>query len=561
MRRASALVVVGMLAVAALAAGSADAQVTPVPGIGPAAPAAGSAVIRGSVVAADTGSPVRRAQVRAVSTDNQDNRVAVTDDQGRFELRELAGGRYTLMASRAGFVTLQYGQRRPNERGTPVEVAAGGVLDRIAFSLPRGGVITGHITDDAGEPLAETQVQVLRSMFAPGGRRMLPVGRGDTTDDQGAFRIYGLMPGEYVVSAVLRAPMPMAMANGRPAASVDQGYAPTYYPGTPSLGDAQRVTVGVGQEVSGVSFGLIPTRVARISGRVVGGPPGQAEGFVMVMPEDGAMVGPASGGGMVQPDGTFELAAVPPGRYTLRVQPRGRREAEDLVGMTTVTVAGVDLAGVVIPLQRPGTISGRIEFEGGPPAGLTAGQVRVMPMPSDPVNGRLMMTGPPRTADDFTFTIGGTSAPVFLRVTAPGWHLKAIEHSGQDVTDSPIPLAPGTVVEGVRVVLTQASTTFSGVVRDDRGAPVVEAAVVVFPDDDTRWSFASRFVRSARPDQQGRFEFTGLPPYANYRVVALPALEDGQIFDPEFLSSLSARADRFGLAAGESKSQDLRLRP
>jgi hypothetical protein len=280
------------------------------------------------------------------------------------------------------------------------------------------------------------------------------------------------------------------------------------------------------------------------------------------MPEDTTAIGPMSSGGPVQPDGTFEIGGLPPGRYLLRVQPRGRRDGDELVGITTVTVSGVDLTGVTIPLQRPGAISGRIEFEGGAPATLTASQVRVMPMPADPMGGRMMMmTGPPRTADDFTFTVQGVSAPVYLRVNAPGWHVKAIEYNGDDVTDTPIQLAPGTAVQGVRVLLTQSVTTLSGTVRDDRGNPVVDAAVVVFPADDTRWTFASRFVRSTRPDPQGRFEFTALPPYANYRVVALPSLEDGQVFDPEFLASLADRSERLGLAAGETRSQDLRLRP
>ena len=53
----------------------------------------GTAMLRGVVVAADTGAPVRRAQVRASSSESGDTRTTLTDEQGRFELRELAGGR------------------------------------------------------------------------------------------------------------------------------------------------------------------------------------------------------------------------------------------------------------------------------------------------------------------------------------------------------------------------------------------------------------------------------------------------------------------------------------
>ena len=98
-------------------------------------------------------------------------------------------------------MSLQYGQRRPNERGTPVEVADGQIVEKVTIALPRGGVITGRISDDVGDPVAGVQVQVLRYGFTPGGRRLMPVARGDRTDDTGAFRVYGLPPGDYYVSA------------------------------------------------------------------------------------------------------------------------------------------------------------------------------------------------------------------------------------------------------------------------------------------------------------------------------------------------------------------------
>ncbi|MEP7116391.1 MAG: carboxypeptidase-like regulatory domain-containing protein, partial [Acidobacteriota bacterium] len=167
----------------------------------------GTAVLKGVVVAADTGAPIRRAQVRAVAA-GFDNRIATTDEQGRFELRDLAGGRYTLTASKGGFVSLQYGQRRPSERGTPVELAAGATLEKIVIGLPRGSVIAGRVVDEFGEPLTGAQVQVLRYVFTQGARRLVAAGTGNRTDDQGSFRVFGLAPGDYVVSATLREDRP-----------------------------------------------------------------------------------------------------------------------------------------------------------------------------------------------------------------------------------------------------------------------------------------------------------------------------------------------------------------
>jgi len=48
----------------------------------PSAPAPGTATIRGHVFAADTGEPLRKAQVRIVANEIRENRLATTDERG-----------------------------------------------------------------------------------------------------------------------------------------------------------------------------------------------------------------------------------------------------------------------------------------------------------------------------------------------------------------------------------------------------------------------------------------------------------------------------------------------
>ena len=194
--------------------------------------------------------------------------MTTTDEQGRFELKELVGGRYTVTASKGGFVSLQYGQRRPSERGTPVDLPAGQTLEKVVIGLPRGSVIAGRIVDEFGEPLTGAQVMVQRYTYVNGVRQLRQAGQGDRTDDQGAFRVFGLPPGEYYVSATLRDDRGPRFNNDDDVPS--SGYAPTYYPGTTSAAGAQRVTVNLGEEVGGVTFGLTLVPLARVSGRVVG---------------------------------------------------------------------------------------------------------------------------------------------------------------------------------------------------------------------------------------------------------------------------------------------------
>ena len=97
------------------------------------------------------------------------------------------------------------------------------------------------------------------------------------TNDLGQFRIYGLAPGEYYVSATLRNMNMMVMdlmgggAGGPSGSNQTSGYAATYYPSTPSPGDAQRITLAVGQELSSVDIQLQPVKLARITGNAIGG--------------------------------------------------------------------------------------------------------------------------------------------------------------------------------------------------------------------------------------------------------------------------------------------------
>ena len=86
-------------------------------------PATGTARIRGRVLLPETGAPLRRALVTLISPEGGIRRVVTTDAQGRYEFADLPGGRYNLSASKGGFVTLQYGQRRPFELGRPVNIA------------------------------------------------------------------------------------------------------------------------------------------------------------------------------------------------------------------------------------------------------------------------------------------------------------------------------------------------------------------------------------------------------------------------------------------------------
>jgi hypothetical protein len=520
----------------------------------------GTAVIRGSIVSADNGAPIRRAQVRVVSPDARESRVATTDTQGRFDIKELPAGRYTLTVSKAGFVTLQYGQRRPSESGTPIELADGQALDKVSVALPRGSVLGGRVVDEFGEPVANANVTAWRYAYQGGARRLTSAGQNsrDTTDDQGHYRLFGLPPGEYYVSAMLRGGAEVTDPVGEVS-----GYAATYYPGTPNIAEAGRVTLAVSQENTGVNFGLIVTRLVRVNGTVMmsdGAP--ASNGSVMLTPlsatgRPGIAVQQGGAGNRIEPDGRFRMANVAPGRYQLQARAGGGREFE--LARMDLTVGTDDVTGLTLVTGPGATVNGTIVSDTGEPFDFKPQQLQVggRAATADAPGGPGMQST--RVGDDWSFSLRNLNELVVIRATPPqGWTLKSVSASGQDITDMPTEFPAGQTITGVQVVLTKKVSTVSGLVTDAKGNPVLDATVVVFPSNEKLWTYQSRFIKAARPDQDGRYRVTALPP-ESYLVVALQGLEEGQAGDPEFLESVKELASKLEITEGEKKTTDVKL--
>jgi len=546
--------------------------------------AAGTAVIRGRVVSADTGTPIRRAQVRAQAGELRANRLVSTDAQGRFEFKDLPAGRWNLTASKAGFMTLRYGQKRSFEAGSPIEIADAQVMEHADFALPRGAAITGRIFDEYGDAVANARVQVLRYQTVQGQRRLTPAGGGDQTDDTGSYRIYGLAPGDYYISATLRA------ANGPffdDNTSDTTSYAATYYPGSGSVAEAQRVTLGVGQEQPNVNFALQPVRTVKISGTALNSMgTALSNGMVTLMAAEAIGApgeGPAffsfgGGNGRVRPDGSFTIANVAPGNYTLMAVtgPGGRGGGFairiggpgggglDDIEMATIplTVGNEDVTGLTVVASRGTSLSGNVVAAEGSVAKLNTNQIQIV---AQSANGTFLPgplgNRPTRVEDDGTFVLTGLSGQKFIRVNGlpQEWTLKAVMFNGVDVTDSALEFRGSAENSGLQIIVTDKVSDLNGKVTTAKGEVTRDYTVVVFPDDPVKWTFPSRYVKTGRADQQGQFRIRALPPEDRYLAVAVDYLEDGEGTDPQFLEQIKDRATRFTIGDGEAKSLDLKL--
>lgn len=515
--------------------------------------AVGTATIRGHVLAADTGQPLRKAQVRITSGELRENRMTSTDADGKFEFKEVVAGRYSVNASKGSYVALQYGQLRPFEPGKPLEILAGQTIEKVDFALPKGAILTGRVLDEFGDPLPDAMVSVQRYQNMGGQRRLIPAGRTSTTNDVGEFRIFAVPPGQYYLSVTMR---PGGMTGDTDDRS---GYAPTYFPGTTSMAEAQKVTVGLGQILSDMNMTLMPTRVSRITGTAVDSQGRPMAGMmVMAVPRTDSMMVMFGPPAQTKPDGSFAVGGLAPGRYMLQVRgPTGDGES----AYADVTVSGDDVNGVRLVATKPSAVSGRVIVEPAAAQALRPSSVR---LGLQPTQMDMMMMGMPSQPavlnDDLTFEM--KAAPGQFRVVMfnqpPGWAVRAVRYRGTDVTDTGIEVRPSEDLAEVEVELTNRPTDLSGVVTNAKGEAIKDYSVIVFPQDSDKWTPNSRYMRTSRPDQDGRYKVTGVPA-GQYLVIALDYLDQNDWNDKDFLEKIRSKATTFSLNDGETKSVDLRI--
>lgn len=574
-----------LLVVAFLVAGSlvASTQAPPSPSSGQP----GTGRIRGRVVAVDTNAPLRGARVVAYIADGQRPREAVTDADGRYEVAQLPAGTFMVSASLEGYLSVAYGQRRVQlmETGTEINVAPGQIVERIDISMPRAGVIVVRLTDEAGEPLAGAQIQIQRYQYGANGERRLtsaPTGvRGplSRTDDRGELRAFGLMPGEYTVRATVR-----GIRSGAAATATDkgEGFSPTYYPGTVRVADAQFVTIGIGDERT-VQFPMVTSRLHRVSGRIVtadGQPPNGMD--LQLAPGEGES-GIIYGAGTAAADGTFAIDGVPDGSYMLLVRQNPRLSIDDLTagrtppsmfggvrGQSTsvpLTVRGEDVTDLRIVTSRGATISGRVVFEGASPPPPTSEQ-RVFALPPGLAGGGFAFAGssiydfPPNggVAADGSFQLRGASGRVQLDAGGGDWIVKSISVDGRDITAEVMDLTGTNAVSGVVITLTDKMSSVTGLVRGRDGQPVRNYVVVLLPRDSIEPAVASRWIRTARAESNGRFQLQRILP-GRYVAAAVDHIEPGQQYAPEYQQLLRRRARELTVGEDQALTLDLTLTP
>jgi Carboxypeptidase regulatory-like domain len=548
----------------------------------------GTGVVAGGLADAG-GQPVRKAQVRLVSVPARSARTTTSDAEGRFSFTGLPPGEYTVSASKPGHLDAVFGARRPglNAPGTPIRLAAGQKIDTITLKLPRGSVITGLVLDEFGDPAFNVPVRAVRFIFE-NGRRALTAGGNGTTDDRGMYRIAGLMPGEYLVSAVPRDTVATAALNAEAArdrqvqfmakgggnapglaiaiptpASV--GYVPIYYPGTPAGASASTVRVAAGEEVSGIDIRLHVIETVSISGKLSSEEGALPQSRLQLI--DSTM--PLNLVGVwfrdMRPDGTFAFHGLPPGPYIVKAfgTPGGEIGVAggDMWASADVTAGPGGANNVELRMRRGVTVSGTLSLSELPASvDLTRARVNLYPIPSPSdwemgiLNMRLDAAGkfsaPNVLPGQYRFTLTGFPE---------GWSVASAMFEGRDAADHHLQIDGTRNLTGLEITLTSQRTELSGTLTRASGPPAPEYTVLIFPADRRLWLPQSRRIRLAAAGPDGRYSLRGLPA-GEYRLAALLDPDPGREFDPELLSQIFASSIALALGPGETKVQDLRVK-
>jgi protocatechuate 3,4-dioxygenase beta subunit len=209
-----------------------------------------TATIRGRVTGA-SGEPLACARVSIMNSDVLMPAV-FTDPQGRYSIEGLPAGPVILEARKLGYISLQYGQRRPSDAETTITLQQQELRSGVDIVLPRGSMVSGTVVDEHGEPVEGISI----SAFQLGRLESWTTVRSSTlprtTDDRGHYRLTGLDPGTYLVAATVKSGVSST------GTTESRAYTTTYYPGTSDVLTSQRIVLDAGRNADGIDIPFAP---------------------------------------------------------------------------------------------------------------------------------------------------------------------------------------------------------------------------------------------------------------------------------------------------------------
>ncbi len=437
-----------------------------------------------------------------------------TDEEGRFQLTGVRGGRYLLQTFAPAYAPLANEIGRP---GKTVIIAEDEAVEGIELSIPRGGVITGRVTDADGRPMPEERISLFqldernqrRGVFLSNFLML-------QTDDRGVYRIFGLSAGRYIVSA--------GQNTSGSVVRIGFGgnvYTQTYYPDTTDPAQAEVIEVAPGREATGIDIKLgRPSKSFTLTGRVVVADTGKPVvnvqcGYIPLTP-DGRIMAAWGTGYLTDAAGNFRMEGMMPGRYAAFATLDGDQYSEP----AAFEVKDADVAGVEIKVRRGGSISGTVVIEGTTDpevmAKLSQLQIYLNPLSQE-------LRAPTRSGGkinpDGSFQMRGLppGAVSLYAASYPQTNLSLIRIEREGVEqENKLEIPAGGHITGLRVVLAYGSARIRGLVKFEGGRlpEGIRAMIGVTRVSESSQSMPAPMapVSSRTIDERGRFLIEGLVP-------------------------------------------------
>ena len=405
---------------------------------------------------------------------------ATTDSDGVYKLEGVPAGKYRVAASAPALVSVNVNS------GGEVTVTEDTTAEGVDFDLSLGGVITGMITDTEGRPVIGDRVTIKpldkAAAATPPSVEAMIGDRMYTTDDRGIYRIFGLRPGLYIVSAGKDSLMSTFIPQR-------QRHVQTFYPSVKEEAKAKPVQVAAGSEATGVDIRFSEAdKGFVISGRVVDSEKNTPIANAMVAyskaqgdstesvtiesdtPGAGGISGMPGGFTTTNDKGEFRFASVAPGKYKLETMSigafAGTGGSQFYSDPVLFEVQTANIEKLDIKVHRGAVISGVVVIESADAQDSLDrfGQLMLIAMVVDQTKNSYS-SGNCVVGADGVFRLGGlkpgkvTVRPFSMSSRRPG--LLRVERNGVEVQGG-FEIQPNEEITGLRVVITPATCAIRG---------------------------------------------------------------------------------------------------
>ena len=427
----------------------------------------------------------------------------LTDQIGNYRITSIPPGNYTVLPTTPAYVPADSVMHRKT-----VIIAEDENVDGINFSLVRGGVITGKVTDAEGKPVIQQQVEIYRADVLdqrpqqPKEQQQRPYPmRNAQTDDRGVYRVFGLLPGKYKVSAG-RSENSMIAFSISPIA-----YGQIFYPDAKDPAKATVIEVSEGSEATNVDISLGPAlQLFSVSGRVINSdnatPLTQVRfGLHRII---GDRIEYLNFNAQSDVRGDFTMEGLTPGKYGVFLFSNGSTDLR--LEKTMFDIVDQDVTGLTVKLAKGATITGWIVLETEDKAAHQRllemrlfSYVQAYPGAATSVSSKIGPQGNFRLA-------GLPSGTAEFQIYAPGGYQQAgfiITRMERDGVALPrIEVKDGETLSGLKLFVRSGSNTLRGVVTFENGTPPPGTRVVVRL---AKVGEGLQYIRNVEIDSRGQF--------------------------------------------------------